>query len=172
MNRHRDNICENDIIRVLKGDTLGNDGHPTAGAENSQIIGSNVIVFTFGSKPQLFYLRHPAKDDYTQSREMYRIHPLFQFPCGDGTVSVLDPVDDLLLTHEVFFKFDDKEEPRNVYRFGLAFRWLQSARDFYVDTCGMRLDKKALAKEARDAKRGPAARSDELFPEFVKDIRT
>ena len=53
-----------------------------------------------------------------------------------GTVSVLDPVDDLLVTHGAYFEgeFDILRVDGDPawLRIGWAFRWLQSAHDFYV----------------------------------------
>ena len=168
MNQHRDNFSCRDLLRIIKGYSLGEEGHPSAGADNSQIVGTNVLVYTIGDKPQVFTLRYPNRSDFLEKRQNYTVVPSFQFECGHGTVSVLDPVDDLFMTHEVCFHFKPGES-KNKYRFGYCFRWLQSEKDFYVKSCGMRLDEQALSVVSK--KRNFTRASDE-FPEFVRTIYT
>ena len=83
---------------------------------------------------------------------------------------MLDPVDDLLMTHEACF--DKGVANADGYRLGFTIRWLGSAKIFYTDTCGMRLDAQASATVRRNKKRTEDRRADTLFPDHVKDIRT
>ena len=68
MGRHRDNSSAADIEKFIKGEQLGTAGHASGGAENSQMIGSNVMVFTLaGHVPHDFHARlFPPKDDITR----------------------------------------------------------------------------------------------------------
>ena len=168
INQHRDNFDVEDIKRVMKGDAnTVQEGHPSAGADNSQIVGSNVLVYSEGTAAQTLYLRFPKRDDLLEDRKLYKCNPSFQFECGKGTVSILDPIDDYLMTHEA--RFDAEVIDKNGYRLGYCLRWLSSAKDFYVETCGMRLDSKAL-QVLKDRERW--LRADELFPEHCRKITT
>jgi hypothetical protein len=65
------------------------------------------------------------------------------FRLGEGTVYILDPVDDLTFTHECEF-VNSSGQWRKAY----VFRWLQVARHFKVSTRGMvtnQLDGKPVA---------------------------
>ena len=175
MGQHRDNSSAKDLKKIMNGEELGEGGHPSAGADNSQIIGSNVLVYTTGTRPQTFTLRFGQREHIADDRtKYYETTPIFQFECGEGTVSVLDPVDDLFMTHGVDFELVElepkkKEKPQDDpsgYRIGWTIRWLASAKDFYTATCGMRLDEGSL-KACENKKR-----ASELFPEHVKHIRT
>ena len=168
MNPHRDNFLGRDIISVLAGDCLSEMGHPSAGAENSQIVGSNVIVYSEGDTPQTFSLRFPSRHDFLQSRDKYELIPSFQFQCGKGTVSILDPLDDLLMTHDVCFHQTGNKDCIG-YRIGFCLRWLQSERDFYVHTCGMRMDSNALEVVKT---RTNYVRAENCYPKNIKHIRT
>ena len=68
MGRHRDNSSAADIEKFINGEQLGTAGHASGGAENSQMIGSNVMVFTLaGHVPHDFHARlFPPKDDITR----------------------------------------------------------------------------------------------------------
>ena len=167
---HRDNISIADINKIINGDECGENGHPSAGADNSQQIGSNVLVYTEGNVPQNFILRYPSRDNFTEKRALNKTIPIFQFRCGRGTISVLDPVDDLLMTHEACF--DKDAANADGYRLGFTIRWLGSSKDFYTDTCGMRLDDQALATVHRNKKWSAERRADAVFPEHNKNIRT
>ena len=162
MDQHRDNWSVDRIKKALEGELLGTEGYAAvAGAENSQIMGSDVVVYTEGDKPQIMALRYPSRYNLTETRKCYEQLPCLQMECGKGTVSILSALDDFMMTHEVYFKFSDNE-PVNVHRFSFAMRWLQSEKDFYVKTCGMRMDKRALQAVQ---KRKSYRRSEYLFPE-------
>ena len=182
MNPHRDNSCCKDIERIMEGEELVSKGHNSSGgAENSQQIGSNVLVYTEGTAPQSFDLRFPPSDNYQPDRkkkqngrdwrnEWKEVIPSFQFTCGSGTVSVLDPIDDLLVTHQAQFvgKF-----PNGGYRVGFAIRWLGSERDFYTKTCGMRLDQRSLdACMGRKSFAKGKGKAEKRYPAHQKSMLT
>lgn len=175
MGDHRDNSCTNDLKTMARGIELGDEGHPSAGADNSQIVGSNVLVYTIGNAPQTFTFKFANKKCFFGKRETYETTPLFQFECANGTVSVLDPIDDVLMTHSVKFEdsfLNDEIKKKNGYRIGWCFRWLQISKDFYTDTCGMRLDSGALNTIHNSMSRGNYAKADDAFPFDVKNIFT
>ena len=98
---YRANFSSHNIKKIISGAPISLNGHPYTGAKNSQIVGSNVLVYTEGNRPQTFSLQYPS-DNYLQDHKHYKVLPLFQISCGQGTISALDPVDNLLMTHNVF----------------------------------------------------------------------
>ena len=71
------------------------------------------------------------------------------------------------LTHGA--EFDKADMEINGYRLAFTIRWLASAKDFYVDTCGMRLDKRA---QETVAGRKNWRRADDVFRQHSKSIYT
>jgi len=135
MNHHRDNSCAKTLKQLADGDLTAVDGgHASGSALNSQVLGSNVIVFTTGDAPQEFVLGFAtASDLLTKNRDDAKvIRPKFTFTLDNGTISVLDPIDDLTFTHEAFFAKGTDGKLRRAW----VFRWLQAAERFYADTGG------------------------------------
>jgi hypothetical protein len=138
MSQHRDNSNKRDMTNLASGADLGEHGHPSgANCENSQMVGSSVMVYTHGTAPMVFTLAfRPAGAPLNMDRDLYTVHPRFQMELGNGTLSILDPVDDLLVTHGA--KFDGDFDVHAVdgdpmwWRVGWAFRWLQAKHDFYA----------------------------------------
>ncbi len=145
--QHRDNSNTQYIKDILSGKVQKKKGHPSGGGENSQILGSNVLVLTVGSKPMLFKFKYPRPTNLTGKRGTYETNPNHQFTCGNMTISVLDPIDDLMMTHGVTFLYKKADDVNSWYRIGYCFRWLSSFKDFYVDSCTMRLDAKLVSKK-------------------------
>ena len=98
--QHRDNSNIQYIKDITSGKMHNRIGHASGGGENSQILGSNVLVLTVGSKPMLFKFKYPQSTNLTGKRGTYETNPKHQFTCGNMTIYVLDPIDDLLMTHE------------------------------------------------------------------------
>lgn len=158
MGSHRDNSSSADVKRFAEGQGLSGAGHSSGGAVNSQKVGSNVLVFTTGTAPMTFTLSFPPRDDVLAKRKEYIVRPAFQMRCGTGTLSVLDPVDDLILTHGASFEITNIDGSPAWWRVGWTYRWLQAEEDFYDDTCGLRLSATRVAKLVGKP------RSDEVFP--------
>ncbi len=95
----------------------------------------------------LFKFKYPRPTNLTGKRETYETNPKHQFTCGNMTISVLDPIDDLMMTHGVTFLYKKADDVNSWYRIGYCFRWLSSFKDFYVDSCTMRLDAKLVSKK-------------------------
>ena len=147
MGFHRGNSNIHFIKNVVKGKFQSLSGHPSGGGENSQMIGSNVLVLTIGNKPMRFVFKHPTLGNLSGMKKTYRTSPRFQFCCENMTISVLDPIDDILMVHGASFSYNSKERPNSWYQVGYCFRWLQSYRDFYVENCTMRLDSSATNRK-------------------------
>ena len=162
MNGHRDNSSSSDIEKMAEGLGIGTEGHASAGAVNSQRVGSNVLVFTTGTAPMVFTLAFAHADDILENREEYVVHPRYQMELCGGTLSILDPVDDLVFTHGAKFsgnfRISAVDGDRSWWRKGWTFRWLQAPEDFYEDTRGLRLS------AARVTKHGDHPRSDVVWP--------
>ena len=147
MGHHRDNFNVQLIKDVLSGKEIKLDGHPSGGGENSQIVGSNVLVLTMGNKPMKFSFRFPSCGNLKGSRKTYITSPKHQFTCGNLTISVLDPIDDITMTHGANFRYNTRAEKNSWLRIGYCFRWLQSFRDFYEDSCTLRLDRAGVHRK-------------------------
>ncbi len=91
--------------------------------------------------------KYPRKGKITDQKKSYITSPRHHFVCSNFTISVLDLIDDMMMTHESKFSYGRKNNKNNGYKVGDCFRWLQSFRDFYVDTCTMRLDSSAMTRK-------------------------
>ena len=126
-----------------------------------QVVGSNVLVYTTGTAPMTFTLSFPPRDSVLKDPTCYVVKPAYQMRCGAGTLSVLDAVDDLILTHGADFELLDGDETS--WRVGWTWRWLQADEEFYDDTGGLRLSAERLEK-LKDM-----PRADVLFPREVPE---
>ena len=144
---HRDNFNVQFIKNVVSGKSVTLNGHPSGGGENSQIVGSNVLVLTMGSKPMKFAFKFPSLGNVQGKKSTYVTSPRHHFTCGKFTISVLDPIDDIMMTHGAKFEHNTKVHMNCWYRVGYCFRWLQSYKDFYEDTCTLRLDSSAVDRK-------------------------
>ena len=130
--RHRDNYNSKQMVEVIKGKrSLASlvEGNHHGGDANSQVVGSNVLVYTAGDADMTFALSFPQPSDYSASREEYVIHPIFCTTLGAGTLLVFSPVDDLFFCHEAFFG-----DHKGNYRLAFVFRWLSQVRKFSTET--------------------------------------
>jgi hypothetical protein len=82
----------------------------------------------------------------------------------DGWLTVLDPIDDLLMCHDVKFKISNPQDDVEGYRVAWIMRWLGQPQDFFVETSGMRRTQDMLRLQ------GDRQRVDDMFPERVRDI--
>ena len=103
--QHRDNSNIQYIKNIVSGNTQKRMGHASGGGENSQILGSNVLVLTVGNKPMIFKFKYPQFTNLTGKRMTYKTNPKHQFTCGNMTISVLDPIDNLMMTHGLTFSY-------------------------------------------------------------------
>ena len=55
---------------------------------------------------------------------------------GDWTISVLDPIDDMLMLHSI--QWEDGEGDETGWRVAYVYRWLEEARDYNAETLKIR----------------------------------
>jgi len=125
------------------------------------VVGTNVVVFTTGTAPMTFTLAFPPHSNVLVDRDLYDVSPAYQMTMGLYTVSILDPVDDLILTHSADFELSHVDGTPAAVRVGWTFRWLQGEEDFYDDTAGL-----VLSAE-RESKLKDKPTSDDVFPQSV-----
>ena len=67
-------------------------------------------------------------------RDEYVVHPKMQVKLGAWTISILDPIDDLVFLHGAAFEINANEPNSrpDALRQAWTMRWLQSAKDFYA----------------------------------------
>ncbi len=107
--------------------------------KNSQLLASNVIVYITSNRPMTMTFWCAGRpDELTLDREMYyrTNNEDFQFQCMDIWLTVLDPIVDLLLCHDVKFK-DKHQDDVEGYHVAWIMRWLGQPQDFFVETSGM-----------------------------------
>ena len=154
-------------------------GTPQSGSANSQLIGSDVLVYSMGNVDMDFRLCFPPKGDRLEaSLREYDITPSYTFPLGPGTVFVFRGLDDFLFAHETsmdyqidwYPKVNPSRNPQHFYRIAFVYRWLELQRDFFAETDCMKVPRemrdRQKEKEAAE-RRGKAKRkSDELRGPF------
>ena len=79
--RHRDNYSTADLLRALEPeldqDNLSFDGHTASGDSNSQVVHSDVLVWSDGDSMTLS-LSFPPPHDRRANRDDYVVHPKFK----------------------------------------------------------------------------------------------
>jgi hypothetical protein len=100
---------------------------------------SSVIIYTRGNCPVKFIFKYPdSKKGVMQKTKYYVTSPSFQMKMGDGWITVIDRIDDMLMLHTLVFDNDEGREDE--YRIAWVYRYLGVVRDFYVSTCTVRRD--------------------------------
>ena len=130
MNEHRDNASKSTLHDIAKRNGLSLfEGHASGTDENSQVPGTNVVVFTTGDIGQNFSL-HAVDGSILYEADRSEHVASRTWRLDWGTVCVLDPTDDLTMTHEALFVNKETGHVRKAW----VFRWLQSARHFSKDS--------------------------------------
>ncbi len=112
-------------------------------------------------KMRFWYSLKP--DEVMGDKKYFTTSARFQFACGNGWLTVFDPIDDLLMCHDVVFLSQDEADVEG-YRVCWVFRWLRTPQDFFVETSGLRRTKEMMKKYGDDI------RVDDRYPERVRDI--
>jgi hypothetical protein len=121
MGRHRDNFVPRDLCTYLET----RDPSVLRVQRNTQLANSNVLIFTMGNAPMVLQLTFPPSRCEAGDRTTYVMEPLFSVPCGNGTLFVFSPVDDLFFCHEAFFAPKTLETFGAAgYRMAFVMRWL------------------------------------------------
>ena len=103
------------------------------GLANSQRPGSNVLVYSMGNRPMEMAFHYPTPHEHiTQSRESYITCPSFTMEYGNGYISVLDDVDDVMMLHEVYFVGENNDA--GAVRIAWVMRLLDNDQNFYAST--------------------------------------
>lgn len=148
MRSHKDNFTLQDAIRAMEAmRTWGltpqqafeeavreSKGTPSGGDENSQLMGSDVLVYTECNEPMLFELSFPNPQNPHGDKTTYGVDPCYSYPLENGSVFVFKGMDDLFFYHEARFSLRTRHRvgKQDGYRFAFVFRWLASERDFFV----------------------------------------
>ncbi len=126
------------------------------GVPNSQVHGTNVIVFTVGNYPMKMVFAYPNPHyDIEQDVSKYLMLESFSIKCGEGHITILDPLDDVLMQHGVMFEdlslvqvIDTEGRNGNEgetdlrHRIAFVMRWLGNEEEYYMDTSTIRLNEK------------------------------
>ena len=131
MGRHRDNYTVRHLKAMLEGGSAAGSTH--AEMENSQRIGSEVLLYTEGNTPMDFALSFPPPHDLYAGIQDYVIRPAFTARLGRGTLMVFKDIDDQFFCHEAWFdRLVLQTAGATGHRLSFVFRWLTSVKNFRV----------------------------------------
>ena len=119
------------------------EGNHHGGDANSQVLGSNVLVYTEGDADMTFALSFAPPGRPGANSDEYHMHPTFCTRLGAGTLLVFSPTDDLFFCHEAWL-----EDGAGTHRLAFVFRWLSQPRDFFQSNDAMKLAPALKGKEA------------------------
>jgi hypothetical protein len=100
MGQHRDNFLSKDLVEYLRN----KDASILTRQRNSQRANTNVLIWTLGNAEMVLQLSFPAAGLEAHDRSKYTTDPIFSARCGEGTLFVFSPTDDLFFCHEVSFE--------------------------------------------------------------------
>lgn len=129
MGRHRDNYTVKHLKAMLQGADAAGSSH--ANMENSQRLGSEVLLYTEGPTSMDFALSYPASTCLDTDIKSYVKRSAFTVKLGRGTLMVFKDVDDQFFCHEA--SFDEqvlKAAEASGYRLCFVFRWCTSVKNF------------------------------------------
>ena len=150
----QDNCTQEELESIVNGEFESSTPRPIKGTFASQIPGSSVITF------KLWYTSRKVK---TAARHVTESDLRCQFSMGGGWVTVLDPIDDVLMYHSVSFEYNSKNDVEG-YRIAWVMRWLSQTHDYFVDTCGLRRTQAMLSIY------GQQMTCDSQFPDTRRNI--
>lgn len=131
MGRHRDNYTVRHLRATLEGGEAAGSTH--ANMENSQRLGSEVLLYTEGPTPMDFALSFPPKDDLGCGRQEYVRRACFTVRLGRGTLMVFKDCDDQFFCHEAEFSAHVlRQADASGCRLCFVFRWCTSVKNFRV----------------------------------------
>ena len=133
--RHRDNYNLTYWKSVLNGEKAS-AGTPMGGHENSQRVGSEVLIYSEGNAAMEFALSFPPVTELAADIKNYVIKEPFTVRLGKGTLLIYKDIDDQFFCHEAFFSDAclADEHTAGCYRLAFVFRWLTSAKQFRADS--------------------------------------
>jgi hypothetical protein len=163
MGKHRDNTTQLDVKGMTEGKEI-DFKKILCGIPSSQVPGSNVIVYTTGNRPMEMKFSYPASQDKVLCERKYFVTNIrYQLQCRNGWATILDPIDDITMCHEVAFENDDDNDIEG-YRLAWIVRWVNGKQDYFVDTSGLRRTARMMEVYGDDI------RVDDAYPDRVRDI--
>jgi hypothetical protein len=87
----------------------------------------------------------------------------YQLQCRNGWATILDPIDDIIMCHDVVFENDDDNDIEG-YRLAWIVRRVNGKQDYFVDTSGLRRTARMMEVYGDDI------RVDDAYPDRVRDI--
>ena len=142
MGRHRDGFRSNVITNLMNGYDV-----PWGEHEPKQLRGSSVVIFTRGRPMRIKLYYATIEKDLTQQTKEFISSDSFQMVMGDGYITVLDPIDDMLMLHSVEWEGDGDEMD---HREAWVYRWLEKTYDYYIKNCRIRRTKNMMNHLVRD----------------------
>ena len=121
MDKHKDNCTPEELESIVNGEFESSAPRPIRGTYASQIHGSSVIIFSGGNRPMTFKLWYTSRKNKTAARHVTESDIRCQFSMSDGWVTVLDPIDDVLMYHSVSFEYNSKNDVEG-YRIARVMR--------------------------------------------------
>ena len=130
MGRHRDNYTVRHLKALLQGD-VGDAGSAHANMENSQRLGSEVLLYTEGPTPMDFALSFPPSTHLDAPIADYVRRSVFTIRLGRGTLMIFKDCDDQFFCHEAAFDESTLEAAEaSGHRLCFVFRWCTSVQNF------------------------------------------
>ena len=130
MGRHRDNYTVRHLKALLQGG-VGAAGSTSANMENSQRLGSEVLLYTEGPTPMDFALSFPPGRALDCPINDYVRRSVFTVKLGRGTLMIYKDCDDQFFCHEA--AFDEATlgaAEASGHRLCFVFRWCTSVKNF------------------------------------------
>ena len=164
MGGHRDNNDPKVIERLVNGQQDPKWRTVRGRARVRVKRGSSVVVFTRCNKPMTLTFMYASLDgSITQETKHYVTSPSYKMQLGDWTISVLDPIDDMLMLHSVDWA-DDVEASETDWRVAYVYRWLEEARDYYAEGgCRIRRTKVMMNMKEREVSGGEQLYDSAMF---------
>ena len=131
MGRHRDNYTVRHLKAMLDGES-SSAGSTHTNMENSQRIGSEVLLYTEGTAPMDFILCFPRADGLTDGIHSYVKTSVFTVRLGRSTLMVFKDLDDQSFCHEAEFERRVLEAADAAgYHMCFVLRWCVSVKHFH-----------------------------------------
>ena len=105
------------------------------------------MIFSRGKPMRLKFKYASLQREATQDTKYYTTSPSFQMVMGDGYITVIDPIDDMLMLHSV--EWDEDGDETDV-RFAWVYRWLDATHDYFADTSKIRRTPDMMKLSARE----------------------
>ena len=135
--RHRDNYTVRHLRRMLQGNLDARDGgSPMGGEENSQLLQSDVIIYSMGNEEMIFKMSFPPRGhEHTATLKEHVTSDMFTLKLKAGSLLVYKFPDDLHYAHECHFEECMRHEMGiGGWRAAWVMRYLTVARQFDPST--------------------------------------